>query len=75
MRMSATPCDARVYGRRVEFRFEREHGPAPWGAHQPKFERIVSEGENRYFLEGRLTTGEPVRVQLTAATFRKRPRS
>ncbi len=71
--MFAIACGARVYGRRVEFRFEREHGPAPWGAHQPKFERIVTDGENRYFLEGRLTTGEPVRVQLTTATVRKPP--
>jgi hypothetical protein len=58
----------------VEFRFEREPGPVPWGAHQPKFERLVTEGEGRFFLEGRLSSGEPIRVQLTTATFRRRPR-
>lgn len=60
------------YCRAVEFRFEREEGPAPWGSHQPKFERLVTEGEARYFLEGRLSSGEPIRVQLTTATFRSR---
>jgi hypothetical protein len=59
----------------MEFRFERGKDPAPWGAHQPKFERLVTDGENRYFLEGRLTSGEPVRVQLVTATFRMRPGS
>jgi hypothetical protein len=59
----------------MEFRFERDKDPAPWGAHQPKFERLVTDGEHRYFLEGRLTSGEPVRVQLAAATFRMRPGS
>ena len=62
-----------TYGRGVEFRFERGTDPAPWGAYQPKFERLVTDGENRYFLEGRLKSGEPVRVQLTTATFRMRP--
>jgi hypothetical protein len=59
----------------MEFGFERGKDPAPWGAHQPKFERLVTDGENRYFLEGRLTSGEPVRVQLVTATFRMRPGS
>jgi hypothetical protein len=64
-----------AYLRAVEFRFERRDDPAPWGAYQPKFERLVTDGENRYFLEGRLESGEPVRVQLAAATFRTRPGS
>jgi hypothetical protein len=41
-------------------------------AYQPKFERLVTDGENRYFLGGRLKSGEPVRVQLTTAGFRTR---
>jgi hypothetical protein len=64
-----------TYLRAVEFRFERGEGPAPWGAYQPKFERLVTDGENRYFVEGRLKSGEPVRVQLTTAGFRTRPGS
>jgi hypothetical protein len=63
------------YLRDVEFRFERGKGPAPWGANQPKFERLVTEGGQRYFLEGRLTTGEPVRVELAPASFRTQPGS
>jgi hypothetical protein len=35
----------------------------------------VSDGENRYFLEGRLKSGEPVRVQIRTATFHVRPGS
>ena len=58
----------------MEFRFERDKGPAPWGSHQPKFERIVTDGPGRYFLVGRLASGEPVRVQLASANVRK-PRS
>ena len=51
----------------MEFRFELSGGPAPWGSFQPKFERIETDGPLLYFLVGRLTTGEPVRVQLTTA--------
>jgi hypothetical protein len=53
----------------MEFRFVWSEGPAPWGSVQPKFERIETDGPLRYFLVGRLTTGEPVRVQLTTASF------
>jgi hypothetical protein len=59
----------------MEFRFERDPGPAPWGPHQPKFEHIVTDGPGRYFLVGRLTSGEPVRIQLAAASVRKPPPS
>ena len=57
----------------MESRFERPPGPSPWGPHQPKFERIETDGPHRYFLVGRLTTGEPVRVQLTTASFQGPP--
>jgi hypothetical protein len=59
----------------MEFRFERDKDPAPWGTHQPKFERILTDGPGRYFLVGRLTSGEPVRVQLAAGSVRKPPSS
>jgi hypothetical protein len=73
---SSERCAVQVtYLRAAEFRFERGKGPAPWGAYQPKFERLVTDGEHRYFLEGRLRSGEPVRVQLTTAGFRTRPGS
>lgn len=51
--------------RRVESRFP--DGPAPWGLSQPTFERILTDGDGRYFLEGRDASGEPIRVQLVAA--------
>jgi hypothetical protein len=57
----------------VEFRFERRDNPPPWGSLQPKFERLVTDGPGRYFLVGRLSSGEPIRVQLSPASYRRRP--
>jgi hypothetical protein len=69
---SSERCAAQVtYLRAVEFAAKVRHPRA----YQPKFERLVTDGENRYFLEGRLRSGEPVRVQLTTAGFRTRPGS
>jgi hypothetical protein len=55
----------------MEFSFE-PRDDSPWGSRQPKFERIVTDGPDRYFLVGQLATGEPVSV-LAAATFEPPP--
>jgi hypothetical protein len=48
-------------------------GPCPWAGRQPKFERLQYDAPGRFFLIGRLASGEPVRIQLAAAT-RQGPR-
>jgi hypothetical protein len=47
----------------VEFRFDLPDD-SPWGSEQPKFERLVTDGPDRYFLVGQTTAGEPISVQL-----------
>ena len=47
--------------------FEMTEPPAPWGARQPKFERLVCDGPGLYFLVYLQPSGEEVRVQLSAA--------
>ena len=44
--------------------------PCPWGGVQPKFDRLGYDGPARFFLIGRLASGEHVRVQLVPGTFR-----
>jgi hypothetical protein len=56
----------------VEF-FHDDTEPDIWGGRQPRFERLESEGPCRFFLVGHLVTGEPVRIQLTSASYQQRP--
>jgi hypothetical protein len=58
----------------VSFSFERPQ-PAPWGSAQPKFDRLEYVSPRRFFLVGRLTTGEPIRIRLTAGRYEQAPRS
>jgi hypothetical protein len=44
--------------------FERIEPPDPWSGRQPRFDALVSEGADRFFLLARLPSGERVRVQL-----------
>ena len=44
--------------------FDRREPSDPWSGRQPRFERLASEGADRFFLLARLPSGEPVRVQL-----------
>jgi hypothetical protein len=43
--------------------------PAPWGNHQPKFERLEYEEPRRFFLVGKLAPGDRVRVRMTAGSY------
>jgi hypothetical protein len=47
--------------------------PSPWGPHQPKFERLEYAGPRRFYLVGRLASGEPIRVRLTSARYEQLP--
>jgi hypothetical protein len=55
----------------VDVRFEWTDLPAPWGDRQPKFERLESEGPDRFFLVGSLASGQQIRVQLAKASYRQ----
>ena len=44
---------------------------SPWGDVQPRFERLVTDGPDRYFLIGRDAAGEPIRVQLAPAGLQR----
>ena len=56
--------------------FSSEHAkqPAPWGSIQPKFDRLEHEDGRRFYLVGRLASGEPVRIRLTAGRYEQVPR-
>ena len=60
---------------RVSFSFEHAKQPAPWGAHQPKFDRLEYEGSRRFFLVGRLASGEAIRIRLTSGSYEQPPRT
>jgi hypothetical protein len=55
--------------------FEFAGDPSPWGGRQPKFEHLATDGPDRYFLVGRLASGEPIRVQLAPAAIEAEPES
>jgi hypothetical protein len=44
--------------------FESREAPDPWSGRQPRYEGLVSDGDDRFFLLTRLPSGEPVRAQL-----------
>jgi hypothetical protein len=44
--------------------FERREPADPWSGRQPRFEGLVSERPDRFFLLARLPSGKPVRMQL-----------
>jgi hypothetical protein len=54
----------------MSFSFEPHEHSGPWGSCQPKFERLVNDGPDRYFLVGTLSSGEPIRVQLVPAGWK-----
>jgi hypothetical protein len=56
----------------VEF-LSDETEPDPWGGRQPRFERLEFDGQRGFFLVGQLVSGEPVRLQLTSASYQQRP--
>ena len=39
----------------------------------PKFERIEYEGSRRFFLVGKLSSGEPIRIRLSAVRYEQGP--
>jgi hypothetical protein len=47
--------------------------PGYWGGRQPHFERLEYDGPRKFFLVGHLASGEPVRVQLTTASYQQLP--
>jgi hypothetical protein len=51
---------------------ERREAADPWSGRQPRYERLVSDGPDRFFVETRLRSGEPVRVQLGSLSARRR---
>ena len=51
--------------------FERREPPDPWSGRQPRFEGLVTEGPDRFFLLARLPRGEPVQVQLARISATK----
>jgi hypothetical protein len=58
------------YDRRpVRAVFEHDEDPAPWGSHQPRFDRLEYEGSRRFFLVGRLASGDPIRIRLTSGRY------
>lgn len=44
--------------------FERREPDDPWGGRQPKLERLVMHGQDRFALAGSLHSGEPVEIPL-----------
>jgi hypothetical protein len=57
----------------VRITFESPPDPSPWGALQPRFERLATDRPDRYFLIGREASGEQIRVQLAPARFPAEP--
>jgi hypothetical protein len=57
----------RRYRRSVSFSFEPAEPPRPWGAWQPKFESLTTDGPDRYFLVYHSAAGDEIRVQLAPA--------
>jgi hypothetical protein len=53
---------------------ENPEPPAPWTRSQPKFERLEYEGPRRFFLVGRLPSGEPLRIRLCAGSYETKSR-
>jgi hypothetical protein len=53
---------------------ERREPQDPWAGRQPRYEGLISEGADRFFLLARRPAGEPVRVPLrrTSATELRR---
>ena len=58
----------------MSFPLERDEHPAPWGDVQPRFERLEHEDSRRFYLVGRLTSGEPIRVRLTTGRYEQEAR-
>jgi hypothetical protein len=58
-----------TYRRLVRFVFEHDEDPSPWGSQQPKFDRLEYEGSRRFFLVGKLATGEAIRIRLTPGSY------
>jgi hypothetical protein len=58
----------------VSFSFEHTKDPAPSGPVQPKFDRLEYEEPRRFYLVGKLASGEPVRIRLTAGRYEQAPR-
>ena len=59
----------------VRFVFENDEDPAPCGSQQPRFDRLEYEGSKRFFLVGKLATGEAIRIRLTTGRYEQRSAS
>jgi hypothetical protein len=44
-------------------KFEPAEPPDPWHGRQPKYEKLVMRDSNRFHLDSRLPSGEPISVQ------------
>jgi hypothetical protein len=47
------------------YRFEMRDPADPWGGRQPKFEKLVHRGRNRFEMVGRLHSGKRIVVRLS----------
>jgi hypothetical protein len=46
--------------------------PDPWHGRQPKYEKLVMRDSNRFYLETKLPSGEPISVRLGRFEFEMR---
>jgi hypothetical protein len=55
----------------MDSKFELAEPPDPWHGRQPKYERLVMPDSNRFYLETKLPSGEPISVQLGRLSFER----